>query len=272
MIFLEQIVNQILREEGQVIVTFEDLNISWEQIEGLFIGVYEQCKQYIVNYKWINDSISLEPQERPQYSHIKHITYPTYFQRLMPDLPPKYWEFNPYTHEMSGLMNMNVNLEAGVYPTLGNLDYSIPISITKDIKKSFILPCTFEPETFKFSDYEAFYDRDKDIIIFESNTGAGKFNNKTLTGYLYSDKDVKDTLTVTSKYVALDGVDLSDEIFYIWFKGVLMQYIGSMKKQLDLANIGLPFDINADGLLERGRQLLDRVEELKGTKSHWSDF
>ena len=45
-----------------------------------------------------------------------------------------------------------------------------------------------------------------------------------------------------------------------------------MKKQLDLSNVGLPFDINADQLLERGRQYMDRVEELKGTKSRWSDF
>ena len=45
-----------------------------------------------------------------------------------------------------------------------------------------------------------------------------------------------------------------------------------MKKQFDLTGVGLPFDINADGLLERGRQLMDRVEELKGTKSHWSNF
>ena len=51
-----------------------------------------------------------------------------------------------------------------------------------------------------------------------------------------------------------------------------MQYIGAMKKQLDLSGVGLPFDINADGLLERGRQLMDSVHELKGTESNWSNF
>ena len=43
-----------------------------------------------------------------------------------------------------------------------------------------------------------------------------------------------------------------------------MQYIGAMKKQMDLTGVGLPFDINADGLLERGRILMDNVEKLKG--------
>lgn len=273
MIFLEQLTNQILREEGQVIVTFEDLNITWEQIEGLFTGVYEQCKQYIVKYDWVDDSISLEPQDRPQYSHLKHITYPTYFQRLMPDLPSNYWEFNPYNKQLSGLMNMNVKAEAGVYPTLTYPEYELPLVVEKDVKKPFMLPCSFEPESFKFADFEAFYDnKHPEKILLESNNGAGQFDTKTLTGYLYLDKDLKDTLKVTSKYVGIKELDMSSEIFVVWYKAALLQFIGSMKKQLDLTNVGLPFDINGDQLLERGRQYMDRVEELKGTKSHWSDF
>ena len=86
------------------------------------------------------------------------------------------------------------------------------------------------------------------------------------------DEDYKGYLTIESKYVGIKELDLSCELFYIWFKAALMQYIGAMKKQLDLTGVGLPFDINADGLLERGRQLMDKVEELKGTKSHWSNF
>ena len=41
---------------------------------------------------------------------------------------------------------------------------------------------------------------------------------------------------------------------------------------MDLTGVGLPFDINADGLLERGRVLMDSVEKLKETKQHWSNF
>ena len=45
-----------------------------------------------------------------------------------------------------------------------------------------------------------------------------------------------------------------------------------MKRQIDLQGVGLPFDINQDDLLNRGRELMNKVEELKGTKSHWSNF
>lgn len=272
MIFLEQLTNQILKEEGQVIVTFEDLNITWEQIEGLFIGVYEQSKNYLIVYDWVDDHIGLTPHDT-EYSHIKHITYPTYFQRIMPDLQYNYWEFNPDSKNLSGLMNMNVQVEAGKYPTLTYPEYTVTLSLEKDVKKPFMLPCSFEPESFKFADFEAFYDnKDKKKIILESDSGVGQFNLDTLTGYFYLDKDLKDTLKITSKYVGISNLSMNDELFVVWYKAALLQYIGSMKKQLDLSNVGLPFDINADQLLERGRQYMDRVEELKGTKSRWSDF
>lgn len=273
MIFLEQAVNQILQEEGQVIVSLEDLNLSWERIEALFIGVFEQAKQYISIYDWVNDYVSLSPTEREQYSHVRHITYQAYYQRFMPDLPPNYWEFNPYTKNISSLMNMPVNIEAGKYPTLTNLTYEIKLNVTKEQPCYFILPCTFRPHDFKFADFEVLKDnKNENNLILESINGVGQFDTKTLTGKLVMDKDYSDTLSVTSKYVGIKELDLTCELFYIWFKAALLQLIGAMKKQIDLTSVGLPFDFNADGLLERGRQLMDRVEELKGTKQHWSNF
>ena len=65
---------------------------------------------------------------------------------------------------------------------------------------------------------------------------------------------------------------MDDEMFMVWFRGALLCYIGAMKKQLDLTGVGLPFDINADNLLERGRQYLDSIETLKTTKSHWWEW
>ena len=35
---------------------------------------------------------------------------------------------------------------------------------------------------------------------------------------------------------------------------------------------GLPFDVNQDDLLARGREIMQKVEELKANKSHWSNF
>lgn len=273
MIFLEQTVNQILREEGQVIVGLDDLNITWQSLEDLFIGVFEQAKAYISIYDWVDDYVSLSPQERQQFSHIRHMTYQTYYQRYMPDMPGNYWEFNPYTKNLSSLMNMPVNVEVGKYPTITNLDYELQLNLKKEQAQPFLLPCTFNLEDFSFGDFVCFPDRkNTDNLIFESDHGVGHFNTKTLVGKIIMDEDFKGTLKVKSKYVGIKELNLTCEIFYIWFKAALMQYIGAMKKQIDLTGVGLPFDINADGLLERGRQLMDRVEELKGTKSHWSNF
>jgi hypothetical protein len=45
-----------------------------------------------------------------------------------------------------------------------------------------------------------------------------------------------------------------------------------MKKQIDLQGVQLPFDLNGDDILARGRELSAKVEELKTTKMHWSNF
>lgn len=275
MIYLEQIVNQILREEGQTIISLEDLQITWPDLENLFIGVFEQSKKYISIYDWVNDTWTTNPQKRSQYSHIRHITYnpALYMQRLMGDLPGEYWEFNPYTKDVTSLFNASFSLEAGKYPTLENLEYTTYLDIKKEKTTRFITPCSFYAESLNFSDFIAYpKNRNDDILILEGEHGVGTFNNKTLIGEITLDEDYKGYLTIESKYVGIKELDLSCELFYIWFKAALMQYIGAMKKQLDLTGVGLPFDINADGLLERGRQLMDKVEELKGTKSHWSNF
>lgn len=273
MIFLEQIVKQCLMEEGQVIVTLEDLQISWEDLERLFIGVYEQAKDYILISDWVRDSINPDPTKK-DWTHIKHLTINTgIMPRIMPDIPNNMYEFNPWTHEASALMNTNFTAEVGLHPTLDYLDYSKKLSLTANKKSRFTLPCDFDISSFKFENFTAFEDStDSTRIILESNNGVGNFNTKTLIGEIIMDIDYTGNLEITSKYMGIKELDLVEELFYTWFKGALLCYIGAMKKQFDLSSVGLPFDINADNLLERGRMLLDKVEDLKGTKQHWSEF
>ncbi len=275
MIFLEQTVNQILREEGQLIVSLEDLQITWEMLQDVFIGTYEQAKQYISIYDWTTDTLSTTPQTKNDWAHVRHITYNAYnnMQRFMPDVPGQYWEFNPYTKNANSLMNANFSFEVSKYPSLEPLDVCVSLNCKKERKQPFLLPCTFEPDTFIFGDMTAYQNYKKeDEIVFEGNNSVGSFNTKTLSGYIITDADYSGTLQITSKYLGIKELDLSCELFYLWFKGHVMSLLGSMKKQIDLQGVGLPFDLNSDLLLERGRQILDMVEGLKGTKSHWSNF
>lgn len=275
MIFLEKAVNQILMEEGQVIVKLEDLQITWEDLENLFVGVYEQAKKYIVTYDWVEMTVGPDPQ-KTDWTHIKHMTINNglKMQRIMPDFTSNMWEFNPYTQNVSSLANINYSIEAGMAPPLKHLPYSTNLNLIANRKTTFILPCDFDLNSFKFADFTAFYDnRHDNIVILESDNGVGKFDTRRLRGELIMDIDYQGKLEITSKYLGIDRIDMDDEMFMTWFRGALLCYIGAMKKQLDLTGIGLPFDINADNLLERGRMYLDSVEStLKGTKSHWSEW
>lgn len=306
MIFLEQTVNQILQEEGQIVLSLSDLGISWKNLESLFVGTYEQAKGYLSVYDWENQVLTNNLEKHDQYTHIRHINYnPALFmQRLMPDTPQQYWEFNPYTKNTAALMNANFSLEVGKYPTCKQLSYNLDL---KDVKKGhkiyFNLPFTIDTnieisdnnslEEIKVTAKEVTYDAQEDckntyldnsrsciccsdgsstnVEIYGDATGS--FDINSLSGYLKFDKNY-DSITVTflTKYAGIEELDMTCELFYTWFKGNLLTMIGSIKKQLDMQGVGLPFDFNQDDLLSRGREIMNKVDELKTSKMHWSNF
>ena len=311
MIFLEQTVNQILQEEGQVVLSLPDLDITWDKLEKLFIGTFEQCKGYISIYDWENQVLTNSSQKYDQYTHIRHITYnPSLFmQRLMPDVSGQYWEFNPYTKNASSLYNANFSLEVGKYPTCTQLIVPVEFKNVKaGTKIAFSLPFIFDTKisakgmngvnskhlSLQATEYTNLEDTEcKDYsydplvpdkcVCCDSNNGSsiilsgddcsGSFDLDTLTGFITFNEDYeKINIDFMTKYVGIKELDLTCEIFYNWFKGNLLTMIGSIKKQIDMSGSGLPFDINQDDLLTRGREILAKVEELKGTKSHWSNF
>lgn len=299
MIFLEQITNQILMEEGQIILNLSDLGITWEQIQALFIGTYEQAKKYLSIYDWEERVIGNQKQ-KVEYSHVKHITYNAYnnMQRFMPDVPQQYWEFNPYTKNISSLMNTNFSLEYGTYPHVDYIDYTVNlINLEKGKVKSFILPFTplevigksgtdeininIRETNYNYKGKNNYLEVDKqcvckseDDVQYELNGDVnGNIDPKTLRGTIKPTKNYDSLdLVFTSKYVGILELNMSDELFYQWYKGNLLTMIGSVKSQINVSNQDMPFDFTQDNLLERGRQILEKVEELKGTKQHWSNF
>ena len=312
MIFLEQTVNQILKEEGQTILSLSELGITWKDLEDLFVGTFEQCKGYISIYDWESTAVGSTPTKRADVTHIKHITYNpvNYMQRLMPDVLHQYWEFNPYTKNLSSIYNSNFSLEVGKYPTCEQLDYTLEFkNVRQDNKIAFSLPFVFDVNNFSVTtpingnpevlnitateskeelqecEEQSSFDplikdeciccgtSDGTIISLEGDDGTGSFNEKNLIGNLTLNADYdKIIINFKSKYVGIKELNLTCEIFYNWFKGNLLTMIGAIKKQTDMNGSGLPFDVNQDDLLARGREIMQKVEELKANKSHWSNF
>ena len=306
MIFLEELVNNSLQEEGQIVINLSDLGITWDILEKLFIATYNESKAYLSIYDWQTSIINTNPTKFNDITHIRHITYNAYnnMQRFLPDVPGQYWEFNPYTKNTSSLMATNFSLEVGKYPTCEKQKYEIDLNnVKKGTNVNFNLPFSIgediqvqdnkSNQQFKITTKEVTYDNASDcrnpyldnsrncicgdtdnttvLEIYGDATGA--FNLNTLSGYVKFNKDYDSLrLIVTTKYVAIKELDLTCELFTTWFKGKLMTMIGSVKKQIDLQGVGLPFDLNQDDLLSRGRELMNRVEELKTTKMHWSNF
>lgn len=306
MIFLEEIVNNSLQEEGQIVLSLSDLGITWSDLERLFLATYNESKGYLSVYDWQTSVINTNPHKMNDITHVRHITYNAYnnMQRFLPDVPGQYWEFNPYTKNISSLMSTNFSLEVGKYPTCAKLPFTLQLNnVKKGQKVNFSLPFAIDTnleisdnkslEEIKVKGKEVkyassedcknkFLDNSRTCICNDSDSiyateivgdATGSFDMDSLNGYLKFSKDY-DSLTVTfnTKYVAIQELDLSCELFVTWFKAKLFTMIGAIKKQIDLQGIGLPFDFNQDELLGRGRELMAKLDELKTSKMHWSNF
>ena len=76
-----------------------------------------------------------------------------------------------------------------------------------------------------------------------------------------------------TKYKAIEEWDMKTELFVKWFKANFLSMLGSIKEQAgNIDSASMPFDINRDGLLNRARELYEKVEELKINKSTWWEF
>lgn len=281
MIFLDQVVRQALREEGQLIISLEDLMLSMDDMEQLFIDTYEQAKGYVNIYDWQTVRGGTTPTQYDQFSHLKHLTYTAYnnMQRYMPDVPGNYFEFNPYTKNFYSLMNMDFSGEVGKYAECKQLEINTTLSnAVAGNKQSIILPATFDEDSFEIKTSEGDSIKVTDVcdnhIHLGGTLGEGEFDTKKLKGYVTFSKNGTNTnLNWLSKYVGIKELDLANaEILYVWFKANMLTMIGAIKEQVDLAGIQLPFNVNQDSLLQRGRELMTHVEELKVNKSHWSNF
>lgn len=302
MIFLEQITNQILREEGQVILALPDLGITWDTLEQLFIGVFEQSKAYLSVYDWERRHIT-DQKEKYDVAHIRHITYNTtnQMQRFMPDVPQQLWEFNPYTHNVSTLMNSNYSLEVIKYAQCKQLDYPIMLDqVGANVNQRILLPftptdninvkadgtalnvdVTSATNTETDNDCNSYLDNSlpcpckggsNETILTYSGDMDGTFNssNYIMNVKFNNDYNIVD-MNLKSKYVGIAELNMTCDLFYKWYKAALLTMIGSIKSQVNMGG-DMPFDFNQDTLLERGRQLFAELEELKAKKQHWSNF
>lgn len=287
MIYLEECVNQVLLEEGQLIVSpLDDLGITWEQLEKLFIGTYNQAKGYVSIYDWQTQFVGIDGTTKNEWAYVRHITYNAYnhMQRFMPDVPGQYWEFNPYNKMLKSLFATDFSFEVGKYAYCGVLPYAMTLpAVTAGTQSKFVLPCQFgkdfkiesnnnDPTTNPNTNMQIIDETDESVT-FSGSLGNGTFDKKTLIGELtFANNADRIDMMFTSKYAGIAELDLTCELFYIWFKANMLRMIGSMKNQIELQGVGLPFEISKDELLARGNELMQHVEELKVNKSHWSNF
>ena len=73
-----------------------------------------------------------------------------------------------------------------------------------------------------------------------------------------------------NKRVAIEDLDEYNLPFYMWFTVDVLRSIGSLKYQATMnETAGLPFNLQADTLLDRARQLEDQLQTQLSNNSNW---
>lgn len=288
MLFLDKCVKTALLEEGQVLVSLEDLGISDDNLNTLFEGIYEQARPYIQRYIKKSISASTSPLYLPDAVSIKRVCYDTFmnqYNRIVPDIPQSNWDFNPHTRMFTTFAAMSYIVEYLTYPKCGNLEYTdtflLNLSGTGGIK----LPCKFMDGTFELHYGDDIYkinaeDEEYYYLLInpetENEKEIGKIDKKNLN--LQVSLKIKDSLqgvtfSFTTANYAIEEWDMKCELFITWFKAALLSMIGAIKEQVgNIDTASMPFDVNRDTLLARARELYTKVDELKVTKSNWWEF
>lgn len=289
MLFLDKCVKTILLEEGQVLVSLDDLGISEDDLNQLFEGIYEQARTYIQKYVKKSISASTSPLYLPDAVSIKRMVYNTFmndYDRISSDIPQKNWDFNPHDRTLTTFVAMSYIVEYLAYPKCGNLDFSDSFELVNG-KGTYKLPCKPNRESFKLiyggKEYSVTSADDCGCnYYFEVEQEDGEFlqiaeynlQKQLLKVDITPEQDANYMmLTFKTLNYAIEEWDMKAEIFMVWFKAALLSMIGAIKEQAgNIDSASMPFDVNRDGLLGRARELYAKLDELKQSKSCWWEF
>ena len=280
MIYLDKLIRVILLEEGQTLLSLEDLGISQDDLEDLFEGIYEQARPYAQRFIRKTMRGSMSPITLPDAVAVKRVTYNVYegFTRPVPDVPDNMWDFDPHTRQFRSFASTSYVVEYLTYPKCDYLDLSEVLTRQGD-KIFFNLPCDFNPETLVLSQGSLTATCERSSVEGEYNLvgslGQGIISRRRQGALSLSEQAKEElvSLNYKTKYKAIEEWDMKVEIFVVWFKAALLSLIGSIKEQAgNIDPAALPFDVNRDTLLGRARELWTKVEDLKISKSAWYEF
>ena len=289
MLFLDKCVRTILLEEGQILVSLEDLGISEDDLNQLFESVYEQARTYIQKYVKKSITASTSPVYLPDAVSIKRVVYNTFmndYDRVSSDIPQKNWDFDPHSRNLTTYVSMSYIVEYLSYPKCGNLDFTDAVELING-KGTAVLPCKPDRDSFKLIYGEDEYkitsiSEDGCKYYFEKDLEDGEFLQvaeydtcKKRLDIAIEPKEGINQINFSFKTLnyAIEEWDMKAEIFMVWFKAALLSMIGAIKEQAgNIDSASMPFDVNRDGILGRARELYAKLDELKQTKSCWWEF
>lgn len=279
MLLLHEATYTILAEEGQVLVPLKALNFDKLTLERIFTSV---AKKY-QNKKPIRDkmivNISPEGVELPNVRNILAVRPHIYnnFDKIAAPLERNMWDWNANTRMLRSLLSYQVEITYIGDLTIAQLPvaYKGPYFSTNEGTIEFFLRGDFKSNSLKITK--------NGLFVKDSGMEAGLVKLAGSLGYGNVDPEtLKVTLTITdptpgnldinffSKYNAVKELNLDNLVFMTWYGAELLKAVGTAKKITMIE--GLPLDITADGIMERARELQDKLEELLSQKSDWWNF
>jgi hypothetical protein len=278
MIIMEDAVQLVKSREGQLLLPLETVNLDEYRLDDIFnttLDYYSNKRPIKTSNDIVVTSTGTVIPDCIGVIAVRPVVYQPFRRVISPSARSSFY-FNVETRTLSAFPIQNYTYEVIYFRRLirGNLNvtYQGPFTVATEDTIKFFLKGRFKKGsllikkgTLTMSDTTT----TGNITTLTGTLGTGTFNTDTLETNLNLVSSGNDYLTISfwTKHTATSDIGTEDIPFMTLFAANLMTAIGSLKKQTVSPEI--PFDLSADELLARGRELQDKAEEIMNKNDHW---
>jgi hypothetical protein len=288
MILYETARDRFMLEYGQLLIPFASLKLTDDNMEKIFVNTVRKLQNKRPNRAVMTANVDPTGITIPDAIQVLALKYKIYdnFDRVSAPISRSYWFFDPATRILRSLF---ASIFIIVYLQEYKIGYfqqkdNVMTTVDGESQVDFFLKASYKKGTLILS--KTHYgtgivttctevSRSGNIATLAGTLGNGTLDLTTLKVSL----NITDQVTgdiIASYYnarKAIQGLDEHNMPFYLWFTVDMLRSWANLKAQASMnENTGMPFNLQADLLLDRARVLEDQLNEHLNANNSWYNW
>lgn len=280
MLTLEQATQNVIYTKGLFAIPVEAFQFNWDILNRVFVSTFHKYERFCPKLSTIQTGGG-NPITMPE-----DCIYPRaigFGNSLM--IPPQTvavdrqsWHYDRDTRQLSVFTHTGSSAPFQVQ----YLARYTPVDITPEVQPFEVfegeteveieLPNVPDPATLKISKGSSSLEiksRDRHCWTFEGTLGTAELDLTSLTLKITQTDTTAGNIEIsyTGKYQGFENIGEDEEFFETWYAANILSSLGNIKAIVRMD--AMPNDINADGLISQGRELMNNVIEWQKEKQYW---